>query len=182
MPKLMASGITQKSQFGLAEHPADQHSRAIARGVERSAWGVGAGAGGSIWRHLYNDTACARRVPPHRAQRHQSATRAKEKDTKMNYHTATLEQLRKERVRLTNMQQMLQQRLASTGSSRGGRNAGYRSGATNYQQEREMQRLMTQIAELDAELVRRDQQAQPANTDTVSVDPAGDDTTAAPEA
>lgn len=80
----------------------------------------------------------------------------------MNYRTAPLEQLRKERVRLTNMQQVLQQRLASTGSGRGGRDAGFRNGATNYQQEREMQRLIKQIAELDAEIVRRDKQTQTA--------------------
>ena len=87
----------------------------------------------------------------------------------MNYRTATTEQLRKERVRLTNMQQVLQHRVDSATSNRGGRNAGFRrGGATNHQQERDLQRLIAQIAELDAELVYRDQHKQPADTDVTS--------------
>lgn len=90
----------------------------------------------------------------------------------MNYRTATLEQLRTERVRLTNLQQVLQQRIASASSSRGGRNAGFRSGATNNHQERELQRLIDQIAKLDAEIVWRDQHAQPATPQAVADEPS----------
>lgn len=85
----------------------------------------------------------------------------------MDYQTATTEQLRKERVRLTNMQQTLQHRVDSSSSNRGGRNAGFRAGGvTNRQQERDLQRLIEQIAVLDAELVRRDQQEQTATPQT----------------
>lgn len=91
---------------------------------------------------------------------------------RMNYRTATLEQLRAERVRLTNLQQVLQQRIASSVSTRGGRNAGFRSGASNNQQERELQLLIDQIAKLDAEIVWRDQHAQPAAPDVVADEPA----------
>jgi hypothetical protein len=89
----------------------------------------------------------------------------------MNYRNASTEQLRKERVRLTNMQQVLQHRVDSARSNRGGRNAGFRrGGSTNHQQERDLQQLIAQIAELDAELVRRDQAEQPdqPNADVTS--------------
>lgn len=90
----------------------------------------------------------------------------------MNYRTATLEQLRAERVRLTNLQQVLQQRMASSNSSRGGPNAGFRTAATTHQQQREIQRLIDQIARLDAELVWRDRQAQPQAPATAADEPA----------
>lgn len=73
----------------------------------------------------------------------------------MNYRTAPTEQLRKERVRLTNMQRMLQQRHDSSVANRGGREAGFRQGSTVHQQERELSQIEAQLARLDAEIARR---------------------------
>jgi hypothetical protein len=98
------------------------------------------------------------------SQHHQHATL----EDDMNYRTATTEQLRKERARLTSMQQMIQQRRDSSAQNRGGRDAGFRRGATLHQQDRELLRLQEQIAQLDAELVSRDQRAAAAaNTQTM---------------
>lgn len=73
----------------------------------------------------------------------------------MNYRTATIDQLRKERVRLTNMQRMIQQRRDSSAANRGGRDAGFRRGSTIHQQERELSQIEAQLAQLDAEIAYR---------------------------
>lgn len=78
----------------------------------------------------------------------------------MDYRTASMDQLRTERVRLTNMLHVFQQRRDSSVANRGGRDAGYRRNATTHQQDRELQRLSRQLADLDAELVRRDERAK----------------------
>ena len=88
----------------------------------------------------------------------------------MNYRTATLDQLRQERVRLTNQQRMLQQRLQSAGASRGGRTASYGRSASNHQLEHELERLAEQITKLEAEFAWRDQHAQPAEQPPTDAD------------
>ena len=89
----------------------------------------------------------------------------------MNYRTASMDQLRTERVRLTNMLQVFQQRRDSSVANRGGRDAGYRSNATRHQQDRELQRLSKQLAELDAELVWRDERAKTEQAEAVAGSP-----------
>ena len=94
----------------------------------------------------------------------------------MDYRTASMDQLRKERVRLTNMLQVFQQRRDSSVANRGGRDAGYRRNATTHQQDRELQRLTKQLADLDAELVWRDKRANAVHPEGTADSPA----TAAP--
>lgn len=77
----------------------------------------------------------------------------------MNYRTATLDQLRKERLRLINMQRMLQQRRDASANQRAGRNAGFRPSASAHQQDRELMRVSSQLNRLDAELAYREQRA-----------------------
>lgn len=89
----------------------------------------------------------------------------------MNYRTASMDQLRTERVRLTNMLRVFQQRRDSSVANRGGRDAGYRSNATAHQQDRELQRLTKQLAELDAELVWRDERAKSEQTAAEAASP-----------
>lgn len=87
----------------------------------------------------------------------------------MNLRTATTDQLRKERLRLTNMQQMIQHRRDSSAVNRGGREAGFRRAATTHQQDRELIRINAQIAQLDAELAfraARDEATQSAASTT----------------
>ena len=55
----------------------------------------------------------------------------------MDYRTASMDQLRTERVRLANMLHVFQQRRDSSVANRGGRDAGYRRNATTHQQDRE---------------------------------------------
>lgn len=74
----------------------------------------------------------------------------------MNLRTATAEQLRAERARLTNMLQLLQRRRDSNAVQRGGRDAGFRRGASTHQQDREIERLTAQLAKVDAEIEYRD--------------------------
>jgi hypothetical protein len=102
-----------------------------------------------------------------------------DKENDMNYRTASMDQLRTERVRLTNMLHVFQQRRDSSVANRGGREAGYRSNATTHQQDRELQRLTKQLAELDAELVWRDEhaKAEPTGAAAGSTTPADPTTT-----
>jgi hypothetical protein len=93
----------------------------------------------------------------------------------MNLRTATLDQLRKERLRLTNMQRLLEQRKASNTSNRGGRNAGFRTGATNYQQDRELKQITTQLAQLDAEIAFREKRDAASSAEASAAPPATPD-------
>jgi hypothetical protein len=80
----------------------------------------------------------------------------------MNYRTVTDEQLRTERVRLTNIIQLTERRRDASTVNRGGRDAGFRRPATTHQQERELVQLRAQLERLDKELAWRADHAKPA--------------------
>lgn len=95
----------------------------------------------------------------------------------MNYRTVTDEQLRIERVRLTNMEQMIQRRREASAAVRGPKDAGFRRSATPHQQDRELIQLRAQLARVDKELAWRAEHAD--STETTPVAQAAEESTEA---
>ena len=88
----------------------------------------------------------------------------------MNYRTATRQQLLAERARLLNATRKAEQRLGTARqlSGVGGGSTNRSRGSTRTPQ-REVEQLAAQLALVDAELARRDQQA--AGAENVDVPP-----------
>ena len=81
----------------------------------------------------------------------------------MNYQTASRQQLLAERARLSNAIRKAEQRLGTARQLSGvGGGSTNRSRASTRTPQREVEQLAAQLASVDAELARRDQQASAA--------------------
>ena len=94
----------------------------------------------------------------------------------MNYRTATRQQLLAERARLTNAYRKAEQRFGASARNNvaGGSPLGRNQRATRVPKQ-EIDQLADQLAQVEAELKRRDEQAaQPAETAGEEAPPAAD--------